>query len=81
MKAIPNVSADNITVVSTFTTWHVTMNERLIVTESKGKVIHEEPLLTSLNVRFGSLADIGSRPRHIRLPPKADIGRCNWNVR
>jgi hypothetical protein len=43
-KAIPNVSADNITVVSTFTTWHVTMNESLIVTDSKGKVIHEEPL-------------------------------------
>jgi hypothetical protein len=29
------------------------------------------------DVRFGSKADIASRPRHVRL----DIRRCKWDVR
>ena len=36
---------------------------------------------SSLNVRFGSLADITTRSRHVRFPSRADIRQCGWDVR
>ena len=36
---------------------------------------------TRINVRYGSLADIGERPRMSALPPKADIHQRHWHVR
>src|SRR5262245_323937 len=33
------------------------------------------------HVRYGSLADITERSRHVRFTPIADIRRCGWDVR
>ena len=33
------------------------------------------------NVRFGSLADILTSPRHVRIIPITDIRQCRWDVR
>jgi hypothetical protein len=36
--------------------------------------------ITRFNVRFGSLADVGSRFSDVRFPPKADMLRADINV-
>ena len=38
-------------------------------------------VMQSGDFRFGSLADIVQRPRHVCFPPKADIRQCEWDVR
>jgi hypothetical protein len=38
-------------------------------------------LVATLNVRYGSLADITVRSRHVRFTPIADIRQCRWDVR
>jgi len=43
--------------------------------------ISEESQLPCVNVRFGSLADIIQRQRHVRFTPIADIRRCRWDIR